>query len=1360
MRAGKPGHKRSNASNLAAPTSPVAQPDNAARRPPTQAPVLSSTAVAQAASAASSSEQYQRISHIEHIFRRPDTYLGSDEKLPRPLNVLENYHSLSSEQSQARIVQKTVTVPEAVERLFLEVLSNAGDNVVRSRERGVPERDIGAIEVYIEGTNCRIVNGGIPIPVERHPTEKLWTPELIFGHLLTSSNYDETKERTGIGRNGYGAKLVNIFSHRFNVTVRDMIRRRFYSQDWTDHMSVCNEAVVAPIAASSSALHAEAMATGCTLESNPLLSFVSVSWDVDFARFGLSAAGYDNDTIELFARHVLDLSLTCQVPVLLNGHRISAPDLSSYVRHLHFIQPSMNQTEWTSTIQMESKSYEYSVCFVDTPNQGQTISFVNGMATPYGGVHVDAFFKTVGQMLVDAINDSVGSNGSSSSSTNANSTRPKLVWNEVRPHLTMLIVIRLPNPKFDSQSKTRLTGPSFKIALEPWQRDLLNRIKTWNVFDRLQAELTMKSEKLFTKTDGKKRTHIDVARAEDANRAGGPQSPQCTLFIVEGKSAMGYAVKAISVMKGGRDFNGVYPMRGKPLNVMSATAVQISNNEEISDLKKMLGLCEGVNYEEPENFRKLRYGTIVLLTDADDDGTHIRALLLNLFHCRFASLLRTRRVLYLRTPVVRYVRGKKSLKFFSLEEYRRWSEATPANEVKEWGAPKYCKGLGSSTKEEILDDMRDPIVVGCIYDTKAVESLELAFHKMKSEERKRWLERCSGGHQQTRPSVAEACGSARAVQLHHDASSEESADASSNHSDQSFEVWSTNAGNSRLPSDDPAAEAIEGLRVAAFEAVRYKPQSISVLIERELGQYSKANIIRSIPLMIDGLKESQRKVLWGAFGYWGAFDANASQRRTLLVHKPKSIRVEQLAAEVARVTKYHHGGHCLDDVIIGMAQDFTGANNLAYFMQDGDFGTRNMGGKDAANSRYSATAPMPYLSYIFRREDIPLLTPLVEEGQTVEPKFLLPVIPMVLVNGATGVATGHSTFIPKHNPKEIIAWLRARLLRLVDQSRSSGSAIVVVPGTCSGDSSGSGSSILMPWYRGFRGTIEFSSKRVAMPAEALEDQAARPRRAAEDENVGESSSAPQPATLDSAAESSSQTTFSLAAFGPITPSFPKSIVTKGTFKVDENRVTITELPIGKWTHDYDERCKEFLQIKRIKNYANRSTDVRVNFELQGWAGPLISETTLGLRRTFPLTNMVLLDPKYRPQNFATTTHILEEFVGIRLEYYALRKAHQLHELGSQISSLDVRRRFIRCILDGTIVLFNRKKQDVLAEMKRLNIDPKVADRINILAVTEDDVEQLEQSILALEEEATILRRRTPEEIWLTDLEQLEQVIPA
>ena len=369
----------------------------------------------------------------------------------------------------------------------------------------------------------------------------------------------------------------------------------------------------------------------------------------------------------------------------------------------------------------------------------------------------------------------------------------------------------------------------------------------------------------------------------------------------------------------------------------SSTA-QITNNQELTDIKKIMGFKSQVKHDE------LRYGSILLMMDADEDGSHIKGLFINFLDYFYPHLLEIKGFLkILVTPVIKAINKNETINFANLRAYSTWKEK---NDQNKWNI-KYYKGLGTSTSkeaQEYFQNLENNTI--SILDTQKQGSnpdILLAFAKDKVNDRKNWL---------------------------------------------------INYNTENILQIEP-------------------PTTITIkdFIHRELIHFSNFDNIRSIPSIIDGFKPSQRKVIY------------AAMKRNLL----NEMKVAQLASAVAEITSYHHGEQSLVATIINLAQDFVGSNNLNLLEPIGQFGSRLLGGKDHSSARYIFTKLIQNIYELFRKEDNNLLEYLNDDGYQIEPKYFLPVIPVCLINGAEGIGTGFSTYIPNFNPVDIIEYLKAKL---------------------------------------------------------------------------------------------------------------------------------------------------------------------------------------------------------------------------------------------------------------------------------------------------------------------------------------------
>lgn len=1205
---------------------------------------------------------YEKLPLKVRIYRISDTEVGSDQHNPRDEYTLDISFGPDNKPLN-KIVHGQITLPEAVERLFLEIISNAGDNVDESRKRGY---DPGVIEVTMTNTMIKIRNGGCPIPIEVDPRYNVWTPQLIFGNLVSSSNYDPNKTRTGCGRNGYGAKLANIFSKLFIVRIGNNEYKKEYYQEWRDNMwlnhpdeNYCQPPIIA--------------------DGYNGPNYVEIEYHMDFERFGMTS--YTKEAIFLFARHASDVSFTSKVPVYFNGITLDNSDIADYclpyareqdppiIVHREYAAgvPTVNKrikgsTVVTSTIPAVPV---LEMAVMETPYAGKVVSFVNGMCTKEGGVHVDAALKAITAPILELINNGNPNRGGkgrkgakASDEKEEKPTSAKITLADITPHLTLVIAVRVENPSFKSQTKEQLTKPRPKVNIS---EDALTPMKKWGVLDLLWKQLEAKKFALLKKTDGKSRGRYDDGKVRHANNAGDGKT-DCTLIIVEGDSAKSYPTKLVSEMEKnrkdkevtGRDIFGIWPIRGKIINTMKATVEQLSNSEIICNLKKILKLQEGVDYSDPANFATLNYQRLVILADADDDGKHIIGLVICYFYVRFRSLLQRGYITFMRTPLIR-LKGKdgnkKGRAFFTMKEFEEWKLQNPNVKINH-GDIKYCKGLGSSSDKEISGDYPNNIrQILCVYDDETDETMNLAFHPSLANKRKEWIEK-----------------------------------------------WVPDEISSNLV---------------------YLP--ISQFIKSELIEYGYRDLVRSIPNVMDGVKDGQRKALFGILLRWfnrGPNSVKVGKKVKVGDEKIKDKKnfkpatVEIYGSYASSITAYHHGPANMCKTVVNMGQNYVGSNNMPYFEADGQLGSRDLDGKDSAQNRYPSVTPAWWIPYIYREEDDPILKYKEEQEMTIEPEEYLPVLNMELINGFSGIAVGFSTSGLKHNPRDVANWLKARLL-------------------------GQTPTEFIPWYRGFRGTIEVNSKDKGHVVDILPE--------VHTEVVVENAE-----TQPKDAEVESGNKYEEAKEGD------KSwIVVKGVFQNTGKEIIVTEIPFTTSIDAYKQFLEKLKTEKKIKSFLDRSTADYPNFIIKGFKEEP-NHKNLYLQRNLSMTNMVLLE-NGRPKKYASAHDIMETFYQKRLPWYQVRKDSILNKLNHKLTVISDKMKVIRLVKDGHVRIINRKKSEVMNELeKNHGINKDNVSDLSLWSLTDDVIEEHQNKLNKIHEDIQKVTNTDIRQMWHNDIVTFEE----
>ncbi|KAK2749405.1 DNA topoisomerase 2 [Myotisia sp. PD_48] len=702
--------------------------------------------------AADASDRFQMLTHLEHIIKRPDTYIGSVEQTDKQMWVYNSTTELME--------FRDVSYVPGLYKIFDEILVNAADN--KQNDKNMSE-----IRVTIdrETEEISVWNNGRGIPVEIHKQHQIYIPHLIFGHLLTSSNYNDNQAKVTGGRNGFGAKLCNIFSTQFTIETADSNTKKKFKLTWTDNMTQIGKPKITDFKGDD---------------------FTKVTFKPDFKRFGMD--GMDDDFEALVKRRVYDLAGTSKTTVKLNGTKVPVRNFKKYMEmYTKAIKSERGEEAATDKAEIitESPNPRWEIGFAVSDGSFQQVSFVNSVATTSGGTHVNYISDQICTKLAESIKKK-------------NKTGATLKAAQIKNHIFLFVNCLIENPAFTSQTKEQLTTKSTSFGSKcNLSDDFLKKIMKTQVMDNILHFAEKKADQLLKKSDGNRRSRINNPKLVDANKAGTKEGHKCTLILTEGESAKGLAMAGRAIV--GPDLFGVFPLRGKLLNVRDASVDQISKNAEIQNIKNFLGLQHKKEYVDTKN---LRYGHLMIMTDQDHDGSHIKGLLINYLQVAYPSLLKVPGFLIeFITPIIKIWKGDPkaptaSKSFFTMPEYDAWCELHP--NAKKWDK-KYYKGLGTSTTEDAeiyFQDLDKHLKEFHTLQDDETRLIELAFSKKKADERKEWLRQFKPG-----------------TYLDHSVSK----------------------------------------------------ISYTDFINKELILFSMADNIRSIPSVVDGLKPGQRKILYTMF---------------------------------------------------------------------------------------------------------------------------------------------------------------------------------------------------------------------------------------------------------------------------------------------------------------------------------------------------------------------------------------------------------------------------------------------------------------------------------------------------------------
>jgi DNA topoisomerase-2 len=1250
----------------------------------------------------SATDDIVSLNFIEHCLLRPDMYIGSCSTVTKDCWISpddiskytmdddgdgdDDNESIATDTSikgkkNPTIIQHPIKYNHGLERIIVEIKSNIEDNVWRSQSKGVPMKRI-EVTLGLDPTKddygrFTFTNDGAWISVPKikytesdlkngSTKETMLHPaEILFGMPTSGTNFVGDEMRKSSGRNGSGAKLTNIWSTEFDIEHFDPENGLVFKQSYRNN---CQERGTPVITKSKGKV------AYTTISFKPLYSHRVVNVNNRVYTVGFNYGdGPDDDLVALIKRHLYETAMITKLPVIFNGEKLVVKDLESYARLYYPSKATHKSISFNSAYGDECVVLESGDPNVVEMKHVPNISFINGMNTTKGGIHVEAFTSKIFSFLVEAYNARKPKKDEVALKTTATQVYPFfLVF--VRAEKSELL-------NFDGQSKEEFlstgTGKNIKTTFplcEPGDAATLNKsyrtevekMLKWNWVDTIDARLQLENEaKLLkkNKSEGGRLTLGD--KGDDANEAGKKNAMECVMYLTEGDSARLFASRLRTKHPSGRgtDIFGTFALRGKLPNCVRIPLSKVIANKEIKMITHILGLQFTKKYDTIEERRELRYGAVCILTDADDDGIHIEGLIIAFLRKYWPGLFKRIDglphpffVTSMTTAVVIGTKGSRQnssiMKFYSTSEYKKWQEDHRGQpDARGWNW-RYIKGLGEhepGDEKIYFDDLRVISFEGNNQDSE-ISDLSLAFDKAGADRRKEWVV-------------------------------------------------------SSIGNDN--------------EFISSGTMTLSSFIRDQLVIYHRSAVRRAIPSLLDGLKVSQRKALFGARKHFGKENAKS--------------KLVILAGDILKYTKYHHGEVSLYQAIIKMAQGFTGSNNIPFFVNSGEFGTRDHGPCMAAAARYLGTHFEDITFSLFRDEDDPILEYEYDNGDRVEFTTFAPILPTILINGVDGIGTGYSTSIPMFNPLEICTWIESWL-----------------QGTSVKDEME-----FVPWYNGFKGTNELiknaSGKTIGWKSRGIllkpgEDCAVEQRESKATKGKGKGKG--------------------------------KSIAPSKC----EKYWTIREAPIGLWKLELKEWL-EYLHtgtiptgkkkkqkkwkkieankfIKDIQDFPLNPNDVHWKILPSAEFTPDID--TRGnlsiLQNTFSFGNMVVLDDKGLPIVYDDVKDILSDWCQMRIGYYSKRKQWWLAEYTKELTIIRGRVEFIRALVsDPPLIKMNRPEEEIETDMsEKLNL-PRVEGTYKYLfdmptrSLTKERIVELNGKAAKVEEMWRYYNDTNERQMWLSDI---------
>lgn len=572
---------------------------------------------------------------------------------------------------------KPVSYNPGLLKLFDEVISNSVDEHIRS----------GAVKnIHVDclplTQSFRIRDDG-GIPVVKHPVYKTYVPEMIFGELRAGSNFEEGDEvRDTAGMNGIGSKLVNIFSTEFKVTTCDGTNR--YQQSWTDNSK---KKTAYMVSASTT--------KGTTIEFTP---------DYDRLRCTLD----DGNLAMIKARVYQVAACNSGINVYFNDRLIRVGRFSDYV-------------DMFTTAAVHDKTDAFEVAVAPAQHHYQ-VSFVNGIDTCKGGTHVDYILNQIVTLIRTHI-----------SVKHKVDVRPAII----KQHIALFAKCKIASPMFTSQAKEEMCSEpkNFGATYKPskaFVNKILSSAIVSNIVSHMKGEVDKAENAVINQLNKQSINLKSIIKFDDASSK---NRRVCDLILTEGDSAAKTILSARDPSK-----VGVFPMKGKFMNVRNFKDSVVAANEEFQSICAIMGLKVK---QKVENIDQLRFSRIIIATDQDPDGMHIRGLMFNMFNHYWPELFDLGVICVLSTPLIIATTKKDTHEFFSTAEYKAWSETAPKH------TSKYFKGLGTFDTKMFKKYLTDPsyIVTMSPLDDADRASLAMAFDEDKADVRKVWLSEAGLDHE-------------------------------------------------------------------------------------------------------------------------------------------------------------------------------------------------------------------------------------------------------------------------------------------------------------------------------------------------------------------------------------------------------------------------------------------------------------------------------------------------------------------------------------------------------------------------------------------------------------------------------------
>ena len=1269
--------------------------------------------------------EYRLLDDIDHVLQAPGMYIDFMGIMMRKDFIFDGL----------KIVCAEIGIPPAMVRIFIELIANAIDSVNRARRGKMPT---GIIRVEVRPDFISVYSEGLVMCIDKHPDKPdMWIPSVNFGIMKSSSNFNA--ERNELGTNGIGCKAANIMSRLFRGETGNVQQGLLFVQEWTNNMRSPGPASVT------------------RLPPEVTTSYTKVSYQLDWARFQYPYKEYTQEMYAIATRICIDTSFAARVPVYIGDRQFFNPDLISLSKlyfgevknyALYYVWPlgvgNIINKDGTELPADGNTLAIVEMAILDTPDRGMHMSFVNGLNTPNRGVHLDAALAGSMQYLLDTLNGKSGNSKAEEKIQKANErkkkvaagisvvedkdkkkeNKPKITKADLKQHLSIIVSVNVTNPVFDSQSKTMLRSPKVQIEIP---KEKLQCMSKWEVAEKMKAVLHSRQMMKLKSTDGKKTRTTKCDKEEPANWAGTKNSEQTTLILTEGESAKTEA-RTIAGLRG-RDYVGILALRGKIRNAVKATPAELAANAEITNIKEVLGLREMTDYTIPANKSTLRYGSLMMMTDQDVDGMHIKGLLLAYFFTYYPSLFVIGFIQDFRTPSLRVKKNGTVVRFYNEQEYQEWRKVTP--DPDSW-THKYFKGLGSATKEEVKDDYMHANIVTYYLDQDSGRIIEMAFGEKHANDRKAWIS--SHDPKIPKPVVGRQTSVSSFVL-------NEMID---------YPISCLKRAIPRLDGIKESQRKVLYATCRKFNMkVGSKPQKIGTLAAHtvEATNYHHGDSLPDvITLMAYDFVGSNNLPYFGresALGTRMEGGKDAAQARYTFTNLNWWLPIV-----------YRKEDECILDLLIDEGEKVE--PEVMYPILPIHLINGINGVAVAWKTFMPCHHPLDVCHWYMNR--IAFST----GNAPCSPGGIRPWYRNYLCNDDIQIMDKRRTKLDVANEDARKAWMIQNGINpnapYVDKDYNYGEQLGITLEDFEDDTVVDGQKVIV--------NPPTPSPFLVRPPTAEQLATSISSMFSSD---GQQSTCPVVATPAIQVDNPEQRVAGTGRY---------SMVTSGKFHYDTTKkcLVVTELPIGLWTIPYENWLKQLRREKLITDYRTHCNDDSVHFEIDNFQPTLgdpnvpriaengntvVTARDLQLVRSYGLTTLILLDENGHPRVFSDIVDVLEYFYVWRLRIYDRRRLEMIRLLRIKAQELEHKIKFVQAVLQRNVILFlnnedgsttSRPQADVFVEMDKLGLPRKLL-KTQSDAYTQEKYAKLMAEYQKLMAEIKKLEETDPRFIWMGELQE-------